>query len=128
MLDHGAIGYGLYWYCIEMIAKDVTPKNFTFELEHDARIIAKNLNMTAKETSDIMKYMVELGLFEISNSRIACISLAYKLDDSTRKGAKTQEIVDNFNKSRLIPTNPEKVPLDKDKDKDKDKEKIKIKK
>ena len=58
MLDYGAAGYGLYWYCVELIAQNVNKDNITFELEHDARIIARNLNLTILETTNMMKKMV----------------------------------------------------------------------
>ena len=41
LLDYGLEGYGLYWYCLELIAGKVEPGNLTFELEHDCRIIAR---------------------------------------------------------------------------------------
>lgn len=118
LLDYGAVGYGMYWYCVELIAKDVTPKNFTFELEHDARIIARNLNLSTKESIDIMKRMVELGLFDFSsNNKLRCIKLAYRLDDFTRKGVNTEEIIKNFKQNQdkvgLSRTKSDKVPLDK---------------
>ncbi len=118
LLDYGAVGYGMYWYCVELIAKDVTTKNFTFELEHDARIIARNLNLSTKESIDIMKRMVELGLFDFSsNNKLRCIKLAYRLDDFTRKGVNTEEIIKNFKENQdlvgLSRTKSDKVPLDK---------------
>ncbi|MBL4853835.1 MAG: DUF4373 domain-containing protein, partial [Robiginitomaculum sp.] len=33
-------GYGLYWYCLELIAADAEKHNLTFELEHDAELIS----------------------------------------------------------------------------------------
>ncbi len=35
LLDYGLEGYGLYWYCIELIGSKVDKDNITFELEHD---------------------------------------------------------------------------------------------
>lgn len=103
-MDYGAAGYGLYWYCIELIAKDVTPKNITFELEHDVRIIARNLNLSVKEVEDMMRKMISLKLFDISkNEKIACVKLAYRLDDSMRKGRQIEEILNAFNeKNNLV--------------------------
>ena len=42
LLDYGLQGYGLYWYCLEMIVNKIDVDNLTFELEHDARIIKRN--------------------------------------------------------------------------------------
>jgi hypothetical protein len=39
-IKYGMQGYGLYWYCLELIAGNVDVDNITFELEHDAEIIA----------------------------------------------------------------------------------------
>jgi len=120
LLDYGATGYGLYWYCVELIAKGVSPNNITFELEHDARIIARNLNLTLEETKNMMQKMVELGLFDINqNKRLACVSLAYKLDDSMRKGRQIEEIVNKFKesgKSRKIPDKSGKSLLEEEED------------
>ena len=49
LLDYGLEGYGLYWYCLEMITNKVNVKNITFELEHDAAIIARNVGSTAQK-------------------------------------------------------------------------------
>ena len=54
MLDHGLKGYGLYWYCLELIANKFDHTNINLELKHDARIIAKNTGETVKEVEDIM--------------------------------------------------------------------------
>ena len=42
LLDYGLEGYGLYWYCVELIVNKVSKDNITFQLKHDARIIARN--------------------------------------------------------------------------------------
>lgn len=125
LLDYGAAGYGLYWYCIELIAKDVTPKNITFELEHDVRIIARNLNLSVKEVQDMMQRMIDIGLFDISkNKKIACVKLAYRLDDSMRKGRQIGDILDAFNVENglvgKIPNDSGKSLLDIEEDIDKE--------
>lgn len=121
LLDYGASGYGLYWYCLELIAEKVSSKNVTFELEHDARVIARNLNLTVQETQDMMQKMVDLGLFDINqNNRIMCISMVKILDDSLRKSKYSAEILSNFNESEKvgkIPNNSRKVPLEEEKNK-----------
>lgn len=93
LLDYGAAGYGLYWYCIELIAQNVNESNITFELEHDARIISRNLNLSIQETKDMMKYMVELGLFSVNNDRLACYALAKRLDQSMTSSPKMRNII-----------------------------------
>ncbi len=94
MLDYGATGYGLYWYCVELIAQNVDKDNITFELEHDARIIARNLNLTVAETTNMMKKMVELNLFSFSeNNKLACYALAKRLDQSMTSNADMRKII-----------------------------------
>lgn len=96
MLDYGAKGYGLYWYCVELIAQGVSENNITFELEHDARIIARNLNLTAQETTDMMEKMIELGLFSMTqNHKLACYSLAKRLDQSMTSSPSFRAIIKN---------------------------------
>ena len=97
LLDYGATGYGVYWYCVELIAGNVTEHNITFELEHDARIIARSLNLTEKETHDIMKKMIELNLFSVSeNEKLACYALAKRIDQSMTSSKHFRGIIETF--------------------------------
>ncbi len=103
LLDYGLEGYGLYWYCIELIASKVDKDNITFELEHDARIIARNVGSSAQKVTEIMKYFVELGLFECSNNVITCLKLAKRLDKSMTSNPQMRGIIAglNANKTQL---------------------------
>lgn len=76
----GIEGYGLYWYCLELIAKDVGTSNLTFELEHDAEILAHDMRMSREKVEDMMRYMVDLKLFESSGGRITCLKLFNRID------------------------------------------------
>lgn len=96
LLDYGASGYGLYWYCIELIAQNVNENNITFELDHDARIISRNLNLTYQETKDMMKYMIDLGLFSLNNEKLVCYSLAKRLDQSMTSSPKMRNIISSI--------------------------------
>lgn len=82
LLDHGLEGYGLYWYCIELIAGKVELDSLTFELEHDARIIARNTSSSAHRVEELMRYLINQGLFENSDGAITCLKLARRLDKS----------------------------------------------
>ena len=66
LLDYGLEGYGLYWYCIELIVNKISAENITFELKHDARIIARNTGASVQRVEEMMKRFIELGLFERS--------------------------------------------------------------
>lgn len=96
MLDYGLEGYGLYWYCIELIAGNVTKDNITFELEHDARIIAKNTGSTAQKVEEMMRYFVRLGLFEESGNAITCFKIARRLDKSMTSNPEMREIIEKL--------------------------------
>lgn len=89
ILRYGAEGYAVYFHCLELIAGAVSDSNITFELEHDSEIIADNLKIkgTADKSpiqvvEEIVRYIVELGLFEESGNRIFCYSLLRALDAS----------------------------------------------
>lgn len=70
----------MYWYCLEMIAAEVATNHLTFELEHDAEIIAHDMRMSREKVEDMMRYMVELGLFEESSGHITCLKLLKRID------------------------------------------------
>jgi len=89
ILRYGTNGYAIYFHCLELIAGDISETNITFELEHDAEIIADNLKVqgTASQSAidlvnEIMRYIVDLGLFEEQNSQIFCFKMLKRLDSS----------------------------------------------
>ena len=96
LLDYGLEGYGLYWYCIELIAGKIDKENITFELEHDARIIARNVGSTAQKVEEMMRYFVQIGLFENSNGIITCMKLAKRLDQSMTSNPQMRSIINNL--------------------------------
>lgn len=85
-------GYGLYFYCLEQVARNVSKNNLTFELEHDAEIIADDTGINYKLVQDIMTYMVELRLFENEQGTITCLKMAIRLDDTTSRHPQTKLI------------------------------------
>jgi hypothetical protein len=96
LLDYGLEGYGLYWYCIELIAGKVDKENITFELKHDARIIAKNTGSTVKKTEEMMRYFVSVGLFENTSGIITCMKIAKRLDKSMTSNPVMRDIISNM--------------------------------
>lgn len=116
LLDYGLEGYGLYWYCLELIAGNVDADNLTFELEHDARIIARNTGSSTQKVEEMMSRFSSLGLFENSEGVITCLKLSKVSDDYTSKivRVKYAQALDS-KRVRQTPTNSEKVPLDKNK-------------
>lgn len=97
LLDYGLEGYGLYWYCLELIVGKIDVDNITFELEHDARIIARNTGSTAQKVEEMMRYFVAQGLFESSASgSVTCMKLAKRLDKSMTSNHKMRELIDKI--------------------------------
>lgn len=97
LLDYGLEGYGLYWYCLELIVGKIDVDNITFELEHDARIIARNTGSTAQKVEEMMRYFVAQGLFESSASgNVTCLKLAKRLDKSMTSNHKMRELIDKI--------------------------------
>lgn len=84
-LKYGAQGYGIYWYCLELIARNVEKHNLTFELEHDAELIADDFKLGTELVQDIMVYMVNLGLFENVQGVITCLKMSTRTDEYTQK-------------------------------------------
>lgn len=94
---YGIVGYGLYWYCIELIAFRVDKTNISFELEEDAETIALEWNIDQLKVQEIMLYLVELGLFEADNGLITCMKLAKRLDDTNSKNPEMRQVLAKLN-------------------------------
>ena len=113
LLDYGLEGYGLYWYCIELIAGKVDKDNITFELEHDARIIARNTGSTPQKVEEMMRYLVKEGLFESSEGVITCFKLAKRLTQSMTSNPQMRAIIDGFKNHDPVMTESQNVMQDK---------------
>jgi len=90
LLDYGLEGYGLYWYCLELVSMNVEANNLTFELEHDCRIIARNTGSTPQKVTEMMTRFIDLGLFDQADGIITCMSLMKRCDEYTSKLLKTK--------------------------------------
>jgi hypothetical protein len=87
IIRHGALGYAVYFHCLELIASDISESNLTFELEHDSEIIADNLHVqgTAEKSGRevverVMTDIINLGLFTQSEGRIFCFKLLKRIN------------------------------------------------
>lgn len=96
---YGAQGYGIYWYCLELIARNVEKHNLTFELEHDAELIAEDFRLSPEIVQEMMVFMVNLGLFENSDGVITCLKMASRTDEYTA------QLIRNIKKS------PDSLPI-----------------
>lgn len=84
-LKYGMEGYGLYWYCLECIAKNVESHNLTFELEEDSELISADTNIHRERVQEMMAFMVDAGLFENRDGSITCLKMATRTDEYTQK-------------------------------------------
>ena len=91
-IKYGMAGYGLYWYCLELIAQGIDQKKITFELEHDSEILAHDTGINYQLVSEMMIFMVDLGLFENVNGVITCFKMAMRLDDHTARNPQIKDI------------------------------------
>lgn len=100
LIRYGAVGYAVYFHCLELIAGNVSNDNITFELEHDSEIIADNLRIkgTAEKSGvqvveEIMHYIVQLKLFENHDGRITCFKMIKRLDSSMTSNAAFRKLI-----------------------------------
>lgn len=91
-IKYGMEGYGLYWYCLELIAQNVDKNNLTFELEHDAEIISHDTGIHVERVQEMMTSMVNLGLFENNNGAVTCLKMAMRLDETTSKNIEIKKL------------------------------------
>jgi len=111
---YGITGYGLYWYCIELIAQRLNKNNVSFQLEEDAELIGLEWNLDQLKVQEIMQYFVSLNLFSgDNNGRIFCLKLAKRLDDTNAKNPEIRQIISALNNNSEMlgdtPTNSEKL-------------------
>ena len=106
LIRHGAVGYAVYFHCLELIAGNVSNDNITFELEHDSEIIADNLRIkgTAEKSGvqvveEIMHYIVQLKLFENHDGRITCFKMIKRLDSSMTGNPAFRKLIADAKKS-----------------------------
>jgi len=92
-IKYGLEGYGLYFYCLELIAMNIDEKNLTFELEHDSEIIAFNTGLHYERVQEIISTMVSLELFENNNGMITCYKLASRLDQSMTSNPQMRKMI-----------------------------------
>ena len=84
-IKYGMEGYGLYWYCVELIASEVDVNKLTFELEHDSEVLAHDTGIHYERVEEMMRHMVRLGLFQSDNQQITCMQLAKRADEYLTK-------------------------------------------
>jgi hypothetical protein len=96
LLDYGLEGYGLYWYCIELIVGKTSVDDITFEIKHDARVIARNTGSTPQRVEEMMKRFITLGLFENQDGKITCLKVAKRLMSSATSNIQMRNLIQNI--------------------------------
>jgi hypothetical protein len=96
LLDYGLEGYGLYWYCIELIVGKTSADNITFELKHDARVIARNTGSSPQKVEEMMKRFISVGLFENTDGKITCLKVAKRLMSSATSNPKMRHMIQDI--------------------------------
>jgi hypothetical protein len=118
LIRHGAVGYAVYFHCLELIVGNVCETNITFELEHDSEIIADNLKITGNSeksgreiVEDIMRTIVDLGLFTNDNGHIFCFKLLKRINMSmtSNKGLREAIAIAKEENHDDVMTNHDKV-------------------
>ncbi len=107
-------GYGLYWYCLELIAADAEKHNLTFELEHDAELISSDTGINQDRVQQMMVDFVKWGIFEQCCGVIDCLKMSIKTDQHTHKSI---EILQTM--GTLCGDCPDKVPPNRIEEKEK---------
>lgn len=95
-MKYGLEGYGLYWYCLELICDKVSEDNITFELEHDSEIISHDTGIHYERVQEMMSYMVKLNLFEMNGGIVTCMKIAKRLDKSMSSSPKFRLLLDKI--------------------------------
>lgn len=116
IIKHGAIGYAVYFHCLELIVGNTSETNTTFELEHDSEIIADDLRIQGNATESgsqivekIMRSIIDLKLFEQSEGHIFCFKLLKRLDSSMTSNKRMREIIQNGKERYSFLENHDKV-------------------
>ena len=94
-------------------AEKLSAENMSFELEHDAELLAHKFKIDSKRTEEIMKCCVALNLFQYSeeSNKIFCQALSRRVDNTTAQnpqfktlieGMKTQKLETNLSNLKLL--------------------------
>jgi len=120
IIRHGAVGYAVYFHCLELITADLSESHLTFELEHDSEIIADNLKIVGSNKESgmeivekIMKTIIELNLFVENNNKLFCLKLAKRIDSSMTSNPKFREKLRKSHDSIMIPSCKKRIDYTK---------------
>ena len=112
-IKYGMDGYGLYWTCLELITDDIRQSNITFELKHDAELLAELTYLKVRDVEEMMVFMVNLGLFQNTNGTITCLSILKRLDQSMTSSVHLRKLLTELKSHDKVMINPDLVMQDK---------------
>lgn len=92
-LKYGMEAYGLYWYCLERIAVNISISNISLELDYDSILISTDTGISIERIELMIRYMVDIRLFEQSKGRITCMRIARRLDKSMTSNKLMRELI-----------------------------------
>jgi len=112
IMKYGIEGYGMYFACVEMIAEKLSAENMSFELEHDAELLAHKFKIDSKRTEEIMKCCVALNLFQYSeeSNKIFCQALSRRVDNTTAQNPQFKTLIESM-KTQKLETNLSNLKL-----------------
>ena len=90
-LKYGMEGYGLYWFCLELIAATVEIHNLKFNLEYDAELIGNETGISPERVQEMMNNFVTWGLFENQEGIITCLKMSTRTDEYTKQLIRSRE-------------------------------------
>jgi hypothetical protein len=109
IIRYGPVGYAIYFHCLELIMGDIGETNITFELEHDSEIIADDLRIQGTSdksamaiVEEVMRYIVDLRLFDEVDGHIFCYKLLKRLDLSMTSNQKLRAMITEAKSSHDI--------------------------
>lgn len=109
MHKYGVEGYGLYFYCLELISHEVTTSKITFELEHDSEILAADMRMSREKVEDMLRYMVQQELFENIDGRLFCMKMLHRMDVSQTGNPAFRKQITELKKAKKDPNSQDTV-------------------
>ncbi len=90
---YGFEGSGLYWHMIELITRHMDPpREQSCELQEDIETLAYAGRLDSEKCDEIVKFMIELGLFEITKSKkIRNTKVLRRLSDAQKRKVRRTE-------------------------------------
>jgi hypothetical protein len=96
IIKYGVEGYGLYFFCVELVARELTPKNVSCEISWDFGTIAHELKMKEERVKEIIDDFCKIGLFSVSKGKLICPKIMYLLDNATSQNPEIKKTLSNF--------------------------------